>query len=170
MERMAEREPVSAQPLSTEDVRPPTWREAQVRLEDAQFYWLATTRPDGRPHLMPVLAVWLDGSLHFSAAPSSRKSRNLAHGNHCTLAVDSDDLHLVVEGTAAKVSNTARLERLAELYATKYGWEATVHGGAFYADGAPTAGPPPYEVYEVESTTVFAFGTDESFGAARWRF
>jgi nitroimidazol reductase NimA-like FMN-containing flavoprotein (pyridoxamine 5'-phosphate oxidase superfamily) len=167
---MAEREPVLAQPLSAEDARPPSWREAQGRLEEAQFYWLATTRPDGQPHVVPILAVWLDGALHFSAGPSSRKSRNLAQGHRCSIAVDSDDLHLIVEGTAARVSNTARLERLAELYATKYGWEVAVHGGAFYADGAPTAGPPPYDVYEVLSTTVFAFGTDESFGAMRWRF
>src|SRR5215211_7613138 len=107
MERMAEREPVSVQPLSAEDVRPPTWREAQVRLEDAQFYWLATTRPDGRPHLMTVLAVWLDGSLDFSAAASWGKRCILPHGNDSTRAVNSDDLHLVVEGTAEKVSNTA---------------------------------------------------------------
>jgi nitroimidazol reductase NimA-like FMN-containing flavoprotein (pyridoxamine 5'-phosphate oxidase superfamily) len=167
---MAEREPVSAQPLSAEDARPPSWREARARLEEAQFYWLATVRPDGRPHLMPVLAVWLDGRLHFSSGPASRKSRNLAHAADCVISVDSDDLHLVVEGRASKVSHAASLERLAELFASKYGWEVAVHDGAFYADGSPTAGPPPYEVYAVRLDTAFAFGTDESFGAMRWRF
>jgi len=167
---MSVQEPVSAQPLSAEDARPPSWRETRARLEEAQFYWLATTRPDARPHIMPVLAVWYDGALYFSAGPSSRKSRNLAHRQHCTIAVDSDDLHLIVEGTATKATNGARLERLAELYSSKYGWDVTVHGGAFYGDGAPTAGPPPYEVFEVRAATVFAFGTDESFGAMRWRF
>ena len=169
-DRMAEREPVSAQPLSAEDARPPSWREARARLEEAQFYWLATVRPDGRPHVMPVLAVWLDGALHFTSGPAARKSRNLTHRSDCVVSVDSDDLHLVVEGEATKVSSTACLERIAEQYAAKYGWEAAVHGGALYADGAPTAGPPPYEVYALRSTTVFAFGTDESFGATRWRF
>jgi hypothetical protein len=39
-----------------------------------------------------------------------------------------------------------------------------------WADGAPTAGPPPYQVYEVTPTTAFAFGKDESFSPTRWRF
>ena len=46
----------------------------------------------------------------------------------------------------------------------------TVRDGAFYADGAPTAGPPPYEVYEVTPATAFGFPTDETFTATRWRF
>jgi hypothetical protein len=45
-----------------------------------------------------------------------------------------------------------------------------VRDGAFYADGAPTAGPPPYDVYEVRPTVIFGVGTDESFSAIRWRF
>ena len=45
-----------------------------------------------------------------------------------------------------------------------------VRDGAFYGDGAPTAGPPPYEVYAVTPATVFGFGEDESFSATRWRF
>jgi hypothetical protein len=52
-------------------------------------------------------------------------------------------LDLVVEGEAAKVSDMVTLHRVAEAYASKYGWSVTVRGGAFYADGAPTAGPPP---------------------------
>jgi nitroimidazol reductase NimA-like FMN-containing flavoprotein (pyridoxamine 5'-phosphate oxidase superfamily) len=148
----------------------PTWAEARQRLEDAQFYWLATVRPDGRPHVVPVLAVWVDGALHFSAGPTTRKGKNLACNPHCVVTVASDALHLVLEGEVAKVSDAGRLERVAEVYATKYGWQVTVRDGAFYADGAPTAGPPPYEVYELTPTRAFGFGMDESLGATRWRF
>jgi nitroimidazol reductase NimA-like FMN-containing flavoprotein (pyridoxamine 5'-phosphate oxidase superfamily) len=168
---MSDKEPVSARPLATDDARPPTpWAEAQSRLERAQFYWLATARPDGLPHVMPVLAVWLDGALHFVSGPTSRKGKNLARDRHCVITADADDLHLIVEGEAAKVRDEARLRRVADEYASKYGWKVTVRDGAFYADGAPTAGPPPYEVYEVVPTTVFSLCTDESFGATRWRF
>jgi nitroimidazol reductase NimA-like FMN-containing flavoprotein (pyridoxamine 5'-phosphate oxidase superfamily) len=168
---MVEKEPVSAQPIGAADAPLPPWAEARSRLEEAQFYWLATVRPDGRPHVMPVLAIWLDGALHFSTGPASHKGKNLAGDSNCVITVDSDDLHLVVEGNAAKVSAEARLQRVAAAYASKYGWQVAVRNGAFHdADGAPTAGPPPYEVYEVTPTTIFAFGTDESFGAARWRF
>ena len=79
-------------------------------------------------------------------------------------------LHLVVEGEAATVRDEAKLQRVADVYATKYEWHVTVRDGAFDADGAPTAGPPPYDVYAVSPTMIFGFGEDESFNATRWRF
>ena len=79
-------------------------------------------------------------------------------------------MDLVVEGTVAKVSQEARLHRVAEVYMTKYEWPVTVRDGAFYADGAPTAGPPPYEIYEVIPTTAFGFPWDATFNPTRWRF
>ena len=119
---------------------------------------------------MPVLAVWVDGALHVSTGPDSQKGRNLARNQACVITVDSDDLHLVLEGETARVRDEARLRRVAGEYASKYGWQVDVHDGALHADGAPTAGPPPYEVYEVTPRQVFGLGTDESVGAARWRF
>jgi hypothetical protein len=63
------------------------------------------------------------------------------------------------------------LHRVAEAYMTKYGWPVTVRDSAFYADGAPTAGPPPYYVYEFIPTTAFGFPTEEgTFSPTRWRF
>jgi nitroimidazol reductase NimA-like FMN-containing flavoprotein (pyridoxamine 5'-phosphate oxidase superfamily) len=168
---MAGKEPLSAQPYSADETRPlSTWAEARRRLAEGEWYWLATVRPDGRPHVVPVLAVWADGALHFVAGSSSRKAKNLARNSRCVITVDTDALHLVVEGEAVIVSDEAGLRRVAAVYASKYGWQVDVRDGAFYADGAPTAGPPPYEVYEVTPTTVFGFGTDESVGATRWRF
>lgn len=133
-------------------------------------YWLATVRPDGRPHVVPVLAVWLDGALHFTSSPTARKARNLARSPDCIIAVGAPALDLVVEGQAAKVRDDATLHRVAEAYASKYQWQVTVRDGGFWAEGAPTAGPPPYDVYRVTPTAAFGFGTDETFGATRWRF
>ena len=76
---------------------------------------------DGRPHVVPVLAVWVDGALHFVASPTSRKARNLARDPHCVIMARRDPFDLVVEGTAANVSDEARLRRVAEVYMTKYG-------------------------------------------------
>lgn len=51
------------------------------------------------------------------------------------------------------------------------GWQPTVRDSALYAEySAPSAGPPPWHVYEVRPTTVFALGTSEPYGATRWRF
>jgi hypothetical protein len=141
-----------------------------LRLAEAQFYWLATVLPDGRPHVMPVLAVWIEGALHVSTSPASRKARNLALDPRCVVTVDGDDLHVVVEGAMERVRDEARLRRVADEYATKYGWQVSVQAGTFIGGGAPTAGPPPYEVYEVIPTKVIGLGTDETYGAMRWTF
>jgi nitroimidazol reductase NimA-like FMN-containing flavoprotein (pyridoxamine 5'-phosphate oxidase superfamily) len=168
---MADHEPMAAQPFSADDARPPVaWAEARRRLEEADTYWLATARPDGRPHVVPVLAVWVDDALHVSAGAGTRKGRNLARDPRCVVVAGSPSLDLVLEGRAAKVTDEAKLRRVAEVYAAKYRWQVTVRDGALHGDGAPTAGPPPYDVYEVTPTTAFGFGTDESFNAMRWRF
>ena len=43
----------------TEGILPWSW--AVERLNRSQNFWLATARPDGRPHAMAVWAVWVDG-------------------------------------------------------------------------------------------------------------
>jgi nitroimidazol reductase NimA-like FMN-containing flavoprotein (pyridoxamine 5'-phosphate oxidase superfamily) len=168
---VAEKEPAAGQPYVAWDSTRTSWAEARERLADADTYWLATVRSDGLPHLVPLLAVWVGGALHFVAGPTSRKARNLAHDAHCVIAASRDALDLVVEGTVAKVSDEARLHRVGEAYMTKYGWPVNVRDGAFYGDGAPTAGPPPYDAYEVIPTTAFGFPTEEGmFSPTRWRF
>lgn len=166
---MAEKEPTAGQPYFAGDTTP--WLEARERLADADTYWLATVRTDGLPHLVPLLGVWVGGALHFVASRTSRKAKNLACDPHCVIAASKDALDLVVEGEATKVSGEVRLHRVAEAYMSKYGWPVTVRECAFYADGAPTAGPPPYAVYEVIPQTAFGFPTEEGmFRPTRWRF
>jgi hypothetical protein len=70
-----------------------------------------------------------------------------------------------------KVRDESRLKRVADAYAATYGWRVTVRDGAFQdTEGAPTAGPPPYDVYELVPTMAFGFGIDETFTPTRWRF
>jgi nitroimidazol reductase NimA-like FMN-containing flavoprotein (pyridoxamine 5'-phosphate oxidase superfamily) len=163
-------QPIAVDRIGSSDAPRPKWLEARWRLEEAQYYWLATVRPDGRPHVMPISAIWLDGALYFCTSPSSRKARSLASIADCVITVDSDDLHLVVEGDATHVSDTATLQRAAAVYESKYGWQVEVQDGALYGDAAPTAGPPPYALYRVMPSVAFAFGTDDSYGASRWEF
>ena len=89
-------------------------------------------------------------------------------------------LDMVVEGQAAILSDLAKLHRVADAYASKYGWHVTMRDGAFYGDGTPTAGPPPYAVYAVTPTRAFGLpgvagtddqgqGTQGAFSPTRWR-
>jgi hypothetical protein len=66
------------------------------------------------------------------------------------------------------VTDEAKVKRIAEVYAEQ-GWAPTVRDGALYAEySAPSAGPPPWDVYEVTRGTVFAFGAAEPYGAIRF--
>jgi nitroimidazol reductase NimA-like FMN-containing flavoprotein (pyridoxamine 5'-phosphate oxidase superfamily) len=168
---MAQGQPRTARQYLPDDARPvTTWAQACRRLAEATTYWLGTVRPDGRPHVVPVLSVWLDGALYFCAGATTRKARNLAQNPACVITAGTDDLDLVVEGTAVHVSDAVRLERVAGAYRSKYGWEPAPRDGAFYGEGAPTAGPPPLDAYAVAPQVAFGFGTGASLNAMRWSF
>jgi len=132
--------------------------------------WLSTVRPDGRPHTTGVGALWIDDRFYFTSGPRTRKSRNLASNPNCVISIALGDLDLVVEGTAAKVTDEPALERLAEAFRAQ-GWPASVKDGALTAEySAPSAGPPPWHLYEMTPETAFGVATKEPYGATRWRF
>src|SRR3954470_23508820 len=81
------------------------WSEAERRLTVAHDYWCATVCPDGRPHVMPVWGVWLDGRLWFSSGLRSRKARNLAADQRCTITTDDAHRPVVIEGTAERLTD-----------------------------------------------------------------
>jgi hypothetical protein len=152
---------------------PIPWSRALDQLQDdsvRKTYWLATVRPDGRPHVAGVGALWLDGRFYVTSGEGTRKSRNLAESPSCVIAVTLPDLDLVVEGAAAPVTDDATLRRVAERYAAQ-GWPASVDGGALTAPySAPSAGPPPWRVFAITPITAFGVATAEPHGATRWRF
>ncbi len=164
-----------ARPLTNDGREPATlpWAEARERISQARWYWLGTLHPDGRPQIRPVLAVWVGGALYTTSSPQARKGRNLDRDGRCTVAVTADDMHLVLEGSASKVADRAMLESVAAAYRAKYDWPVTVIDGAFDAPyGAPTAGPPPYQPYQISPVTVLGFVNDPALGpgSTRWRF
>ena len=168
---MAIQDPVAELDLrfSSADATPTPWAEARGRLEQAEVYWLATVRPDGRPHVTPLIAVWLDGALYFCTGESERKAMNLARNAHCVITTGcntlNEGLDLVVEGDAERVGDEPTLRRVAERYAAKYAWHYTVRDGALHGDGGNIA-----LVYAVPPAKAFGFGKGEPFSQTRWRF
>ncbi|WP_283136428.1 pyridoxamine 5'-phosphate oxidase family protein [Rhizohabitans arisaemae] len=162
--------PVSTEPLT--DSAPTAWEDAVTLLAECDGYWLTTTDADASPHLVPVLAVFVDDTICFVAGPGTRKARNLARDPRCALGGQTTGFeHLVFRGHATIVRDEAVLRRVADAYATRYAWHVTVRDGAFHdVEGAPTAGPPPYEVYALEPETAYGFGIDKHLTGTRWRF
>jgi Pyridoxamine 5'-phosphate oxidase len=133
-------------------------------------FFVATVRPDGRPHSAGVGAVWADDALYFVSGPGTRKSRNLAANPVCSVAVRLNGIDLVLEGEAHRVTDSATLERLAAVYRSG-GWPASADGDAFTAPySAPSAGPAPWYLYRLTLHTAVGVATAEPHGATRWDF
>jgi hypothetical protein len=152
--------------------KPIPWSRAvkQLASSAAGTYWLATTKPDGTPHVAAVGALWVDGKIYFVSGTATRKSRNLAANPSCVVSVSLPGIDLVLEGTAIRIADRPTLLRLAKRYAAQ-GWPASVSGAALTAEySAPSAGPPPWNLYVVRPTTAFGVASADPPGATRWRF
>ncbi len=152
---------------------PIPWSRAEHALDTVdpmQTFWLSTTDPDGNPHMAGVGAIWEGGKIYFVSGPSLRKSRNLAANPHCAIGVGLQGLDLVVEGTAAKVTDPATMDRAVKRF-VKGGWPVEVREGALFAPySAPSAGSPPWDLYEVTMIRATAVAGAEPHGATRWQF
>jgi Pyridoxamine 5'-phosphate oxidase len=157
------------------ELPPVPWERALQALEKGdqkgnETSFLTTTRPDGRPHVAGVGAMWDGGKVYFVSGPGTRKSRNVADNPACVMAMSLEGIDLVIEGDARRVTDDETLQRLAKRYA-EGGWPATVEDQAFtYEYSAPSAGPPPWYLYAIAPKTVYGVLSDAPGGAMRWRF
>jgi general stress protein 26 len=153
--------------FSDPGTEPTTWAAARSVLEEAQLSWISTVRADGRPHVTPLVAVWLDDTLYFSTGPTEQKAVNLATHPHVVMTTGCNTwdrgLDVMVEGEARRVTDRATLERLAAAWRTKWdgSWqfEATDEG-FHHMDGGLA------HVFAVQPTKVLAFGRQRSSGPA----
>ena len=97
------------------------WPWAEDRLIRSHDYWLATVTPQGAPHLMPVWAIWHEGSLWFSSANGSRKARNLARDARCMLSTANPSEPVVVAGRARRIVDRNALTSMLTAENAKYG-------------------------------------------------
>ena len=170
---MESQEPVTEldPPFSGPDATPTPWSEVREILESAETFWVTTVRSDGRPHVTPLVAVWLDDRIYFCTGPDEQKAVNLRGNRNVILTTGCNTwdrgTDVVVEGTAARVTDNATLERLAAAWATKWdgSWQFDVIDGAFHHDG----GNGEAIVFEVTPAKVLSFAKG-SGAATRHRF
>ena len=130
--------------FSAPNATPTPWADVVAALRDAELFWISTVRPDGRPHVTPLIAVWHDESIWFTTGPEERKARNLSHNAACILTTGRSELgegglDVVLEGAAEQVTDAAALQLVAEAFAAKYGtatWHFVVRDGTFAHDDA----------------------------------
>ncbi len=145
--------------FSDPGTRPTTWAAAREVLEASQLSWISTVRADGRPHVTPLVAVWLDGALHFTTGPTEQKAVNLTTNPNVVLTTGcntwDEGLDVMVEGEARRVTDRGTLERLAAAWRTKWdgSWQFEVTDAGFlHKDGGHAL------VFAVVPTKVLAFG------------
>jgi hypothetical protein len=97
------------------------WSWALERLEKSHNYWIATSRPDGRPHLMLVWGIWWQDAFWFSTGPSSRKAKNLAANSACAIGTEKADEAVILEGITEEIKDRAVWKTVSQEYDCKYG-------------------------------------------------
>jgi general stress protein 26 len=157
--------------FSDQDAVVTDWEQTRLALAEAELFWISTVRADGRPHVTPLVAVWLDEAIHFCTGPDEQKAVNLRSNRNVILTTGCNDwergLDVVVEGEAVRVTDESVLERLVEEWARKWDgrWHFAVQDGAFrHEDGRSAA-----LVFSVRPVKVFAFAKG-TFGQTRHRF
>ena len=137
------------------------WSWADERLRRSHDYWVATVRPEARPHLMPVWGVWHEASLWFSSGKRSRKAKNLASNLHCAVSTDDAYEPVVVEGVVELIVDRAAISNFASLVHDKY----SVNYGADFYNPAVNC------TFRLRPTSVFGLTEDDFAGSpTRWSF
>jgi nitroimidazol reductase NimA-like FMN-containing flavoprotein (pyridoxamine 5'-phosphate oxidase superfamily) len=167
-----ERAPKTEDALLDDRAGTTSWDNARERLaepEPGRHSWLATVRPDGQPHLMPVLVFWIDGTLHFLAGEGTRKGRNLAADGRCVIGTESrglPSLDIIVEGRAEPLADEDAVRRITKEFNAN-GWPLEARGSEVHGPNAPTAGPPPYRIFRVDP--IKAFGLPGTYGMEQFK-
>jgi nitroimidazol reductase NimA-like FMN-containing flavoprotein (pyridoxamine 5'-phosphate oxidase superfamily) len=147
-----------------------TWDDARRILERAELFWIATVRTDGRPHMTPLVAVWLDDMLHFCTGETEQKAVNLRGNQNVILLTGcnqwDDGVDVVLEGRAARVVDRRTLERLAEAWSHKWNGDWNYEPGS---EGFEDSEGNPIFVFAVRPDKAFAFGKGR-FSHTRYAF
>src|SRR6202012_717755 len=95
--------------FSDPGAQPTSWEDTLEAIKQAEIFWISTVRTDGRPHVTPLVAVWLDDALHFSTGAAEQKALTLANNPSVALITGANDwqsgLDVVVEGEGVRVTD-----------------------------------------------------------------
>ncbi len=144
--------------ISREPVGDASWEAVAEKIAASRNYWIASTRPDGRPHAMPVWGVWLEGALMFSTSRASSKARNIAINLALSVHLESGDDVVVIEGVAVEARDSALLARYVDAHDAKYAFR-------------PSTSPGGPVTYALRPSVAFTWlEADYPGSATRWSF
>lgn len=98
------------------------WKRVDKLLSQARNYWVSSTRPDGRPHAVPVWGVWIGGKFYFGTGINSQKERNIKNNPWLVVHLESGDEVVIIEGLVKQISDASLFARIDQAYGAKYDW------------------------------------------------
>lgn len=100
--------------------------QIERRLQTEQNLWLATVRPNGTPHLVPIWFVWVAGKIYLCTAAGSVKVRNVTQNPHVSIALEDGTRPIVIEGSARPIEQAP--PAVVEEFQHKYNWNIDTDG------------------------------------------
>lgn len=123
---------------------------------------LSTTRPDGRPHAVPVWYIWDGRNLYFISGRSLQKSKNLARQPWSVVhAGDGDDV-IILEGPVGIVTDREELGKIDAAYRAKYVDPGTGAQATIFEPGA--------DLYRTNVKRVMAWEYATVANRTDWKF
>jgi pyridoxamine 5'-phosphate oxidase-like protein len=87
------------------------WATVRAELERATQYWLATRRPDGRAHVVPLDGVWLDDVCYYGGSEQAAHYRNALADPGVVMHLPDPVKAVIVEGDARLAHPSPELAR-----------------------------------------------------------
>jgi hypothetical protein len=139
---------------------PAGWTTVRDALARAELYWFTSVRGDGRPHVAPMVGLWLDDGFVFCTGSDEQKARNIERNGNVAVTTGVNTwkagLDVVVEGSVSRITGGDALKQIADAYREKYDgeWDFANDDEVFDPDG------PRAHVFRVQPTKVIAFAKD----------
>jgi len=90
--------------------------------EEMKMIHVATVKPSGSPHVVPVLALYYDGKIYFAADRRSVKVKNILNNNNVA-AISADGYRaVIIEGKARILSEEEVTNKIADMFREKHPW------------------------------------------------
>jgi PPOX class probable F420-dependent enzyme len=131
-------------------------------LRAARSIWVSTTRPDGRPHAVPVWFLWDGLNVYFISARSLQKAKNLAGQPWIVVHLGDGDDVVILEGPTEIVTEREELDRVEAAYREKY----VDPGSGAHA----TIFEPEADLYRVDVKRIMAWEYGTVANRTDWKF
>jgi hypothetical protein len=99
-----------------------TWDWVAAQLAESKNYWLCSVRPNGRPHVVPRWAVYVDGKIYYDGSPETRHSRNIKLSPNIAVHLENGTQPIILYGISVPSEKPSPElgKKLSQAYKEKY--------------------------------------------------